>query len=312
MFVNDIPIHYEKNPEQKIYKKYIPLFEKYNNIHIETLSGNAMAKSKLFIKSEAKRPPKGNLYILSIGVKNFTHLKNKNLQYTTNDAQAISKLFESQKENYNFIHTKILTDEEFFKPTKANILDSLSFLKNAEAKDTVILFLASHGVSDVNGEYYFLPQDAKESDLLKLSKPNSKINSLVPWSAFFDTLKSTLGKRILIVDTCESKNISGTYELYSLIKRSSSSKFAIVTASKGDEYSQEYSQSKHGLFTYGLLEAFKGKGDINQDKSISLKEAFNYASNIVKEKHDRRYGSQTPQISGTKSLFDTKLTQISQ
>ena len=167
-----------------------------------------------------------------------------------------------------------------------------------------------YGVSDSDGEYYFVPSDALQKDIDTLDDPHRKITSLVSWNRFFDTLRGTLGKRILIVDTCESKNIAGTYELYSLIKRSASSNFAIITASKGDEYSQEYAKGGHGLFTYGFLKALEGEGDRNSDGAVSLNEAFDYASETVARLHNRDVGPQTPQISGAASLLNAPFIRV--
>ena len=70
-------------------------------------------------------------------------------------------------------------------------------------------------------------------------------------------MRNTAGRRLLIVDTCQARQISGHFEDSPLIKRSASSRLAFILASKGDEESQEYEAGRHGLFTYGLLEGLQ-------------------------------------------------------
>ncbi|NJO13287.1 MAG: cell envelope integrity protein CreD, partial [Gammaproteobacteria bacterium] len=53
---------------------------------------------------------------------------------------------------------------------------------------------------------------------------------------------------------------------------------AFVLASRGDEESQEYAQSRHGLFTYALLEGLRGGADRNRDRRVTVEEWFGFAA----------------------------------
>ncbi len=174
-------------------------------------------------------------------------------------------------------------------------MKALNFADQAGPDDTVVIFLASHGLSDPSGNYYFVPRDARPEDI-ENAKKGGKAESLIAWTAFFDALRGTAGHRVLIVDTCQARSIEGKFQPHSLMKRSASSQFAIIVASKGNEESQEYAPAKHGLFTYALLSSLKQDADANRDGIVTLKEAFDFSLPIVEKLRHRQAGPQTPQM----------------
>ena len=202
-------------------------------------------------------------------------------------------------------------------PTKKNITANLDFIKKAQAQDTVIIFLASHGLSDHEGNYYFVPADANNTDVRMVlgsgagtrGGPDSKAkpSTLIGWEVFFDALRSVPGKRLLVVDTCQAKNIEGTLDIHSLAKRSVTSSFAVFTASKGSEESQEYPEAKHGLFTHALLQGLDGEADQDGDGRIVLSELYGFVSEYVKNHRNRHIGEQTPQLAAPEALADMTL-----
>ena len=192
------------------------------------------------------------------------------------------------------------------RPTKKNVLEALKFVQTATADDTVIVALASHGLSDAEGNYYFVPIDGQTKDGVGVRLGREDIDSLVSWQSFFDALRVTAGKRLLFVDTCESSDMEGSFDIFSLGKRSTSSKFALLTASQGTEESQEYvvptvpasgaGKDGQGLFTYAVLRAVHEQVDDNNDGYTSLGEVFGYAFPFVQENRDKRIGPQTPEL----------------
>ncbi|HLA71155.1 MAG TPA: hypothetical protein VK624_06560, partial [Steroidobacteraceae bacterium] len=115
-------------------------------------------------------------------------------------------------------------------------------------------------------------------------------------------LRNTAGRRLLIVDTCQARQIFGTVQDFSLMKRSASSRVAFILASKGDEESQEYEPGRHGLFTYGLIEGLKPAGDLDRNGVVTVDEWFVHAARTVDQLRDRRIGPQTPQFIAPPSL----------
>ena len=60
---------------------------------------------------------------------------------------------------------RTLSDLADTPPDRAAILAALDFATDAGELDTVVLFLASHGVSDASGDYFFVPRDARAADV---------------------------------------------------------------------------------------------------------------------------------------------------
>jgi uncharacterized caspase-like protein len=52
----------------------------------------------------------------------------------------------------------------------------------------------------------------------------------------------------------------------------------IITASDANEVSVEKDDLKHGVFTYYLLEALQGKGDLDGNGVITVDEVYRYVS----------------------------------
>jgi len=240
----------------------------------------------------------GELYMVSIGVNQFVNIKGANLGGAARDAEEMEKFFRTHAAgNFSRVRSLVVTDNTADKPVRARVLEALRFIENAGPRDTVVIFLASHGLSDPAGQYYFVPRDATSEDVDTVLRGEDKpVTSLVPWSHFFDALRRVAGRRVLIVDTCHAKDIQGKLDVHSLAKRSASSLFSLVVAAKGDEESQEYAPAKQGLFTWSFLDGLQGKSDANADGYVTLAEAFGYAAQLVEKLRDRRAGPQTPQI----------------
>jgi len=315
IFVNGIPVTPARERELTadeggdfLRSVRLPLFQRENDIRVEAFNGLSLGVAETYLALDDAQPsqaPKGNLFLLAIGVNDFPALpKDTALLYAANDAEEITRaLSRAGAGYYRKIHTHLVNDKTAEKPTKAAILQALRFVEQAEAADTVVIFLASHGISDTAGNYYFVPRDAQPEDLVRLEK-GGEIRSLIPWTAFFDVYRRTAGRRLLIVDTCQARNIEGRFESHSLMKRSSASLFSLMLASKGDEESQEHPDAGHGLFTYSLLTALGNDSDVDRDGYLSQTELFTAAVNTVNRLVSKEVGPQTPQLVSPPPLRD--------
>jgi WD40 repeat protein len=279
-----------------------------NEIRVEAFNGVSMGIAETYVGLSGDvrpAPVKGSLYMLAIGVNVFPALPKRNhLDYAAQDAEEFSKAWKIRSaENYAKIIVHTISDNSADKPDQQTIVSALKFVEHAGPDDTVVIFLASHGISDTAGNYYFVPRDVIARDIAGVQK-GEKVTSLIPWTAFFDALREAAGRRVLIVDTCQARSIEGKFEAHSLMKRSAASQFALIVASKGDEESQEYEPAKHGLFTYSLLSALKPDADANRDGLVSLREVFDHVLPIVEELRHKQAGPQTPQMVSPQVLAD--------
>jgi len=315
VFINNIPVtpaseRTLSGSETKRFKRTleIDLAAQNNEIRVEAFNGVSMGVVETYVGLSGKvrpMPVKGNLYMLTVGVNVFPALpKRSHLAYAARDAEELGRTWKVRcAENYASTIVYTISDNSAEKPNQKSIVDALKFLENAGPEDTVVIFLASHGLSDPAGNYYFVPRDAAPQDIANVQK-GEKVTSLIPWSVFFDALRTTAGRRVLIVDTCQARSIEGKFEAHSLMKRSAASQFALIVASKGNEESQEYAPAKHGLFTYSLLSALKPDADANRDGRVSLREAFDFALPIVEKLRHKQSGPQTPQMVSPQVLAD--------
>ncbi|HOI73185.1 MAG TPA: caspase family protein [Syntrophales bacterium] len=279
-----------------------------NEIRVETFNGVSMGVAETYVGLPKEVLParvKGNLYMVTVGVNKFPALPRRNhLAYAARDAEEMGQALKaccSKNFEQMFVHT--ITDNTSEKPDQKTILSALKFVERAGPNDTVFIFLASHGLSDQAGNYYFVPRDVVPQDIANVQK-GEPVTSLIPWTTFFNAMRDAAGRRVLIVDTCQARNIEGKLDVHSLMKRSASSRFAIIVAAKGNEESQEYAPAKHGLFTHSLLSSLKPDADANRDGQVSLKEAFEFALPIVEELRHKQTGPQTPQMVSPPTLAD--------
>ena len=321
VFVNDIPVTpaAEKRLTGREGERFtrrieVGLLARRNNIRVEAFSDVSMGVAETYValpQSVQITPEPGDLYLLAIGVNRFPRLPSAtHLLYAARDAGEFARqVKEYGSRSFRKVEARILSDDTDPLPDRAAILEAVRFVQQARAQDTVVVFLASHGISDKAGNYYFVPRDALAADLEAVAK-GGPVDSLIPWTVFFDALRAAAGRRILVVDTCQAKSIEGRFEAHSLMKRSAASLFSLMVAAKADEESQEYAPGKHGLFTYALLSSLQAKPDRNGDGRISLQELFEEAQPIVDRLRDKRVGPQTPQLVMPKSLEGLSLFRV--
>lgn len=284
-----------------------------NEIRVEAFNGVSMGMAEAFIGLPAATKPaavQGNLYVLAVGVNVFPKLPaSVNLSFAAQDAQGMATALQQRGSGrYAQSFVKVLSDDSGEHPTRDAILAALQFVQQGGPNDTVVIFLASHGITDKAGNYYFVPRDADREDIVAAQR-GEKSQSLVSWTAFFEALRAAPGRRLLIVDTCHAGRAEGSFDSHSLMKRSAASLFPLIVASKGEERSQEYASGKHGLFTYALMNALVPAADADGDLFVSLKEAFTFAVPMVDDLRNKSVGSQTPQMVLPRVLADFALVR---
>jgi len=281
-----------------------------NDIRVEAFNGVAMGVAETFVTVAGDVAPiqtKGNLYLLAVGINEFPRLSEyAQLAFAAKDAGEIAKALKQRAGGrFKEVFVRTLADGQPVLPTRRLIVSAFDFIQQAKPEDTVIIFLASHGVADTAGNYYFVPRDVRLEDVSAATQGKAATGSLIHWTEFSDVLRGIPGRRILIVDTCHARGIEGSIETHSLLKRSAASLFPILVASKGDEESQEYEPGRHGLFTYALLSALTSTtADKKTPAPVTLRQLFDASALIVDRLRDRSAGPQTPQLVAPGDLGD--------
>jgi uncharacterized caspase-like protein len=221
-----------------------------------------------------------NLWILAIGVNEYDDASIPNLNYCVNDARSIIDAFKTQEGKvYRKVNSLLIADGAALQPTRDNIIDNLSYLKNAGQHDVVMLFIAGHGTNDVSGQFYFLPKNAGFS-----ADGSIRPSSAIPHRDILSVL-DVPGQKLVFIDACHSEGATGrntrAVDNNSLVRELQNNSTVIFTSSRGSELSQESKEFGHGLFTYAIIQGMKGEADLIRDGRITMKELDTYVSEKV-------------------------------
>ena len=231
---------------------------------------------------------RGRLYVLSIGVSDYDRAEYK-LGLPAKDAHDFIGILERQRgRRYRDVVAKELLDKQ---ANRAAVLAAFDWLRaQAGSRDTVMLFLAGHGVNDAGGEYYFMPSDANADRLAESS---------VSFRDIRRTMTSLQGRALMFIDTCHSGNVLGK----ALRNRSSDNTNAVneiagaengivvFASSTGSQLSQESPAWGNGAFTKALVEGLRGEADLTKRGRITYKQLDAFVSDRVEE---LTRGQQTP------------------
>ena len=348
IFVNNVPINGrdgESLREAKIQslERSIPikLGSGRNKVQVSVL--NSAGAESLYANAEltctaARAKPR--LFAVAMGVSEYANPE-WNLKYAAKDAKDLIECIRSRSaSNYGAVKELLLTDSAV---TKESMVKIREFLSEATIDDTVILFVAGHGLLDNKYDYYFGTSD------IDFKNPSARG---IAYEEFDDLLASLPSlKKSLLIDTChageldeeEKQMLASTQQssnqvvamlpsgargmtvspvegargksewydrlqgLFVDLRRGSGS--TILSSSAGAEYALESSDQRNGLFTYAVIEAMEGKGDAdaNKDGLIQMTEITQY---VKKRVSDLSNNKQTPNIRRVNLEGDFAATMI--
>ncbi len=284
-----------------------------NKIQIAVAGKNGLESLKETIEIICTDEAKPNLYLVTIGTSEYKD-KRFNLNYAAKDAKDLAAIFAGSNETYDQVHTKTITNKE---ATVDNITNLKSFFEGAGIDDVVIVFVAGHGLLDVNYDYYYGTHD------VNFNKPSENGLAYNLLEALLDNISPL--KRILIMDTCHSGEVEEEEilvsnedveeeedvmfrsvgpslstieaspskmmkELFTDLRRGTGA--TVLSSAGGAEFAMESSEWKNGLFTYSLLFGLRNEtADLDKDGKIMLSELQIYVSEMVTK---LSHGKQTP------------------
>ena len=240
--------------------------------------------------------PNPRIHVLAIGINDYSDVPNvpfadrSALQF----AELTKKLFGAQNQN-----VIVLTNDE---ATSGRLRGRLRTLLNRlEPRDQLVIYYAGHGVPSKDGKSaYLLAQDGgpgsyQESDL--------RLEQL-----YADVAQSRVGKAKLFIDACFSGRsgrdtiiFEGVAPITVAPKQafSNSQKIAVLTAGRGDQFSNQDKARGHRLFGYHLMRAL-----LEQGGSIPMETLHSSLRQKVLN-DSRRIGpefEQEPELHGNKKL----------
>ncbi len=245
----------------------------------------AGARSERAVRFTRERPV-GNIHAVVIGVDAYKRVPR--LRYAVRDARAFADYLTGHlgvpKGNVT-----LLLDEAV---TLRSLLTELgvALRRAAGPKDTVLIYYAGHGATEPDSanpdgdglEKYLLPHDADPDALFGTALSMAALQSV------FGRIRSD--RLIFLADACYSGAVGGRTILTArratvsenFMNRLSRGKGRIILSAAGaNEVAKEDERLGHGVFTYHLIEALKGKADKDGDGYVTVDEAFAYLASVV-------------------------------
>lgn len=154
-----------------------------------------------------------------------------------------------------------------------------SWVDSLDANETGILYLAGHGLPDPEGKLC-LP-------MINFNGKNFN-EAAIPMSWIRETLNRSGGKcKLILLDTCFS-GIGKAFDQWSIGSATQMAKsfdnmrhVTTLASSRDNQKSWIWPKMKHSLFTFWLIEAFRGNADLNKDRIITIDELFQYVDENV-------------------------------
>ena len=233
---------------------------------------------------------KHKLYVLAVGVNQYSDSRLQQLHYAAKDAQDFAAALRRQKGGlYRDVEVKLLTDDN---ATKEKVEDGLDWIRMETTSDDVAMILLSgHGMNDPRGTYFFLPHDAN------MDKDTPLRTGVSTWDIQI-VISSLPGTVLLFVDTCHSGNVvgglkGGVADINGLINQLSSPENGAVVfaASTGTQASIENAKWSNGAFTKAVVEGIDGQADYHNTGEITLHSLADYISYRVEQLTEKQ---QTP------------------
>lgn len=213
-----------------------------------------------------REEPKTDLWLLAIGINEYSNNYFPNLFFAASDAQNINSAFKAQEgKAFKKVNTLLITDIDAIKPTKTNIFSNLEFLQDAQPEDTIIIFLASHRIME-NNIYYLMPSDSVYREDTGLD-----FSSMIKFEDFIQELNMP-GNKIIILDTQFPEGAS---------KMAAEKGIIILGACGESQQAIEHRLLGGGLLSLSVVEALNTNTGVSG--SIRLKDIFAFVAARVKE-----------------------------
>lgn len=208
-------------------------------------------------RAAAQALPKPRLNAVLVGISIYQQ-EPLRLRYAAKDAEDLAVDLRKQVDGlYREVNIRILRDAQ---ASRAAVLDALVWLeRETTQRDTAILFLAGHGVTE-DREFFFLPVDADQDRVEVTSISGSDLRrriSRVP------------GRVLAMLDTCYAgalagsrlRNLPSDMDQLQNELRAAETGAVVYSATTGRQRAAELDVLGNGVFTAALLRGLSGAAD---------------------------------------------------
>jgi WD40 repeat protein len=198
------------------------------------------------------------LRALFVGVNDYGSGDLTPLQFAAKDATDLARFFKAQEgKTYQKVEARVLPNAK-----RGEVLDSLEWLeRSSEEGDINLLFLAGHGITDDQQQFYYMAAD---------SEPARPRSTGVSRDEILRTIRNRKGAMVVMLDACHSADTAGSAEkkgsrvdmnrLANELGDKSLGVFLYASA-LGRQFSFEHADWQNGAFTKAMLEGLKGGAD---------------------------------------------------
>jgi hypothetical protein len=274
-----------------------------NTVAVTAYDSTGMQESanntqKISWSGKAEKP---RLFILAIAVNDYVDPNISKLKNCVADAKGIIDTFTQYSGDlYTDVFVRTLTDKD---ATKDSIDKTFAEIgKSVKPDDVFILYLAGHGKTYTDGDYYYIPYDFHYTSDESIPK-----EGISKWEIIKDMSCVPAANMMILLDTCNSGSfISEPKErprdyLNAMDKNAIIERFAakagydLLAACSTYQYAMD-DYNGHGIFTYHVIEALEGYADLNQDKRVTSTELSYYVITEVPRNSFDKWGyEQDPQ-----------------
>ena len=217
----------------------------------------------------------GALHAVAIGVDRYGVASLK-LGFARQDAEAIARLFRGSR-GHDRVNVTELHDAQ---ATRDAILAVLRNTAAAAAPgDTIVVYLAGHGIAIKNAWYFLSPAvtEVEEEQIVRLSLSADQITGALR--------ESRAARIVLMIDACNSgavvRDVKGLVQnrVYTQLGRATG--FVVLAASRQDQAAHERATLGHGVFTAATMAALNGGADRNGDGRVTARELAAYLARQI-------------------------------
>lgn len=231
-----------------------------------------------------------NNWALLIGIDRY-HESLGALKYSGADCRALRETLLSPPYAFPDDQVLLLADgeEESRRPTFANIHNHLaSWLAAPKEDDLALVYFAGHGIF-CEGTTYLMPGDATLATAHTLGIPLKYVQDLLQ--------RCKARRKVLVMDACHSGTGRDVVAMTGGMAQALASAAGIYTISACgvNERSHEWDKVGHGVFSWFLNEALRGKSAVPADGRWTLDWLYEWVHDQVRKWAAQRQLQQTPQ-----------------
>ena len=231
----------------------------------------------------------GQTFALLIGISNFSHPEVPKLQFAHLDALDFAKLLQSPRAGaIPPDNIKVLVNENATRSAIQSAIET-HLKRRASKNDTVLLFIASHGVTFPVGNKtkgFVIAYDTDPADPATSGVPMEDIRRL------FESDLTNVKRLLLYVDVCHAGRVGQIIPKADVTNKTAERSLAPedvqmfgLLAAQSNQVAIEGVNygGGHGAFTYFLMRALNGDADLNRDGKVMMPEFFDFVRDKVSE-----------------------------